>query len=250
MLVMKHKYLYIAFIFTFVSSLVFGQVEIYNGSSSTTNIAGQTINVNLWGQEQEGYIYVKNIAGRPETYKLTRFQLAPVDFSLTEKLCFGSASGAGNCYMVDKTQTEYDFPTNLLLQDNEKGLIEYIFGNYDIPAEIHYRYYLKTTAGALVDSVDIHASASLGVKEVVKTTSSVSVISYPNPVSSNLTINVNGSNDNTVKLVDVLGKTVYVEKIGTSKKIDLSNINNGVYILTVISANGATLQNKRIVVKH
>jgi hypothetical protein len=61
---------------------------------------------------------------------------------------------------------------------------------------------------------------------------------------------VNGSNDNTVKLVDVLGKTVYVEKIGTSKKIDLSNINNGVYILTVISANGATLQNKRIVVKH
>lgn len=247
---MKHTYFYILFVATLISSIAFGQVEMYNSSTSTTNIAGETISINLWGQEHEGYIYVKNIAGRTETYTLTRQQLAPVDFALTEQLCFGSASGAGNCYMVDKTLETYVFPTNLVLQDNEKGLIEYIFGNYDIPADIHYRYYLSTTAGALVDSIDIHASASLGVKDITKTTSSASVSSYPNPVSNILSINVSGSNDNTVKLVDVLGKTVYVEKIGSSKKIDLSNVNNGVYILTVTSASGSVLQNKRIVVKH
>lgn len=247
---MKYIYFYTLSLITFVSATVFGQVEMYNSNTSTTNIAGQTIMINLWGQEQEGYIYVKNIAGRTETYSLTRQQLAPVDFNLLEQLCFGSASGAGNCYVVDEAQETYVFPTNLVLQDNEKGLIEYIFSNYDIPADVHYRYYLSTTAGALVDSIDVHATASLGVKEVVKTTATVSVSSYPNPVSNLLTINVSGSTDNTVKLVDVLGKTIYFEKIGSSKKVDLSSVNNGVYIMTVTSASGATLQNKRIIVKH
>lgn len=244
---MKNLYLYIILLF-FTATTVLGQVEIYNGASSTTNIAGQVINVSLFGSEYEGYIYVKNISGHTKSFKLIRKQLSPIDFSLTEQICFGSASG--NRYLVNKDLETYEFPAVLSLNNNEKGIIEYVFGNYDIPADINYRYYLADGDDVLVDSVDVKVVATLGVKENVKTSANVSVASFPNPVTNLLTVNVTGSNDNTVKIVDILGKVMYFEKIGTTKKIDVSDLNNGVYILTVTSANGTILQNKKIIVKH
>lgn len=246
---MKKLYQTIYIVSSFIlTTALFGQVEIYDGSNSTTNIAGERVDVVLYGPEYEGFFTVKNVTETTLKFKLIRKQLSPVTFNLMEQLCFGSATG-GNCFIVGNDVESYNFPTVVTLEAGANGFIEYVFGNYDIPAEINNRYYVLAEDGTLIDSVDVRAAASLGVKDPIKTTS-VSVSSYPNPASSVINVNVNGSNDNTVRLVDVLGKTIYFDKIGTSKKIDVSNLNNGIYILKVSSANGTLLQNKKIIVKH
>jgi|GEM_PF-1857943 len=245
---MKYIYLYILSFILFTGSLAWGQVEIYDGNT-TTDVSGQTLNISLYGQTYEGYIYFKNISGREETYVLTRRQLAAIQFNLSEQLCFGSLSGNGNCYDVDVNSETYEFPNPLTLGNNEKGLLEFIFSEYDIPADVNYRYYIATNQGALIDSIDVKATASLSVKELNKAVN-VTVSSYPNPATNYLTVAVNGSNENTIKIVDVLGKTVYSEKIGATKKVDVSDLNNGVYILTVTTSSGKVVQNKRIIIKH
>ncbi len=245
---MKKSYIYILLIITLISSALFGQIEIYD-NNSTTNVAGQTITIALYNAEYEGYIYVKNTSNRTEEYKLVRKQLAPIDFNLSEQLCFGAVGGLGNCYDVSTDLDRYEFPTPLTLEQGKQGMIEYIFGDYDIPIEVNYRYYITNTLGEYIDSIDLKAVGSLGVKEMAKAVN-ITVSSYPNPASNIITVNVNGSNDNLIKIVDVLGKTIYVEKIGASKKVDVSNLSNGVYILKVATANGTPLQSKRIVVKH
>lgn len=245
---MKKNYIYILFTVFLISTSLFGQIEIYDGNT-TTNVSGQTITVALYNSEYEGYIYIKNVSGRTEEYILIRKQLTPVDFNLTEQLCFGSLTGIGNCYNAGTNLDVYEFPTKLQLEDQKQGLIEYIFSDYDIPVEVNNRYYIANGFGDYIDSVDVKATGSLAVKEMTKPTS-VTVSSYPNPANNVITVNVNGSNDNLVKIVDVLGKTIYVEKIGASKKVDVSNLSNGVYILKVTTASGTNLQSKRIIVKH
>ncbi|MBN9294795.1 MAG: T9SS type A sorting domain-containing protein [Flavobacteriia bacterium] len=245
---MKYIYLYIFSFILFTGSLAWGQVEIYDGNT-TTNVSGQTLNISLSGQTYEGYIYFKNISGREETYILTRRQLATIQLNLSEQLCFGPLAGNRNFYDVDVNSETYEFPNSLTLGNNEKGLFEFIFSEYDIPADVNYRYYIATNQGTLIDSVDVKATASLSVKELNKAVN-VTVSSYPNPATNYLTVAVNGSNENTIKIIDVLGKTVYSEKIGTTKKVDVSDLNNGVYILTVTTSSGKVVQNKRIIIKH
>ena len=65
---------------------------------------------------------------------------------------------------------------------------------------------------------------------------------YPNPSTG--IFNMDLKNDvNNIKVINILGKIVYNEKVtkdtaGTSKKIDLSNLNNGLYIVSVTNENG------------
>ena len=67
---------------------------------------------------------------------------------------------------------------------------------------------------------------------------------YPNP--TNGIFNMDFKNDvNNIRVVDILGKVVYSEKIAsetadTTKRIDLSNLNNGLYIVSVTNDNGTS----------
>jgi hypothetical protein len=67
---------------------------------------------------------------------------------------------------------------------------------------------------------------------------------YPNP--TNGIFNMAFKNDvNSIRVVDILGKVVYSEKIAsaladTTKRIDLSNLNNGLYIVSVSNDNGTS----------
>ncbi len=67
---------------------------------------------------------------------------------------------------------------------------------------------------------------------------------YPNP--TNGVFNMDFKNDvKSIRVVDILGKVVYSEKIAsesvdTTKRIDLSNLNNGLYIVSVTNDNGTS----------
>ena len=111
---------------------------------------------------------------------------------------------------------------------------------------VHFRYYIEDINGVVYDSLDIKMTTTLSVKELK---SAVSFNSYPNPANDVINLTVQGSTDNAIKMIDVLGNIVAEEKFGVSKKLDVSQLKNGVYILTVYS-NGKMVQTKRVVVRH
>ena len=63
---------------------------------------------------------------------------------------------------------------------------------------------------------------------------------YPNPVTDILKIaNANNLSNASFSIVDILGKTVVQSKALNNDAIDVSNLNSGVYILSVSSEEGA-----------
>ena len=60
---------------------------------------------------------------------------------------------------------------------------------------------------------------------------------YPNPVKTELHIDVGGMNDIKVKIFNVLGHLVYYKKTLSTKTINLSSLKKGVYVLALQSAN-------------
>ncbi len=79
------------------------------------------------------------------------------------------------------------------------------------------------------------------------------VKSYPNPANDNLTItySLEGSNNFSIDLYDVLGQKINTYNLLNNKgslNIDLSNINSGVYFYAVKSGN-KTLKTERIIVR-
>lgn len=72
---------------------------------------------------------------------------------------------------------------------------------------------------------------------------------YPNPATDYVLLTLNGSSsDAEVIITDVLGKEVHSEKFSGSKKLNVHDFKNGVYVLSVVS-NGTTFT-KRFVIKH
>jgi hypothetical protein len=67
---------------------------------------------------------------------------------------------------------------------------------------------------------------------------------YPNP--TNGILNMDFKNDvNTIRIINILGKVVYNERISedltnTNKRIDLSNLVDGIYIVSVTNDNGTS----------
>lgn len=84
-------------------------------------------------------------------------------------------------------------------------------------------------------------SSFLGVTDF---SSKPEVSIYPNP--TNGVFNMDLKNDiNNIKVINILGKVVYNEKVtqdatGTTKKVDLSNLVNGLYIVSVTNDNGTS----------
>ena len=68
---------------------------------------------------------------------------------------------------------------------------------------------------------------------------------YPNPVKDYLIITSNATLSNAqIRIIDQNGKVLYQQQVaslfaGTSNKINVSNLNKGIYYLQVITGNGA-----------
>lgn len=224
-------------------------IQIFDGVNSTTNVAGTTINVALSGNSFEGFFKVKNLTNRNLLAKVTRTQINPPSMDMVEELCWGpypDPNAEGNCVPVDITLASWTSSAKTIASEGN-ALIEIHFYEIELPANLHYRYYIEDDLGNKLDSVDVKASGALAVKEIKNNTASFNV--FPNPASDVINVAIQGSADNSVRIVDVLGKVLYEDKIGMNKKIDVSNFNNGVYVMTIYS-NGKVAQTKRLVVRH
>jgi hypothetical protein len=84
-------------------------------------------------------------------------------------------------------------------------------------------------------------SSFLGVADF---SSKPNVAIYPNPTNGIFNMDLKNDVDN-IKVINILGKIVYYERItkgaaGTTKKIDLSNLVNGLYIVSLTNENGTS----------
>ncbi|MFO0356809.1 MAG: T9SS type A sorting domain-containing protein [Sphingobacteriaceae bacterium] len=109
--------------------------------------------------------------------------------------------------------------------------------------------YQSTTTGTMVTSQTSFqlntAALPAGIK--VNEAQSVNVKAYPNPSASELNILVsNSKEDYNVSLIDLTGKTI-VQKINAGK-IDVSNIEKGIYILSVKGKN--INARKTVIISH
>ena len=73
---------------------------------------------------------------------------------------------------------------------------------------------------------------------------------YPNPATDYINVTVKGNNtDAFVKIYSALGTEVFSENIENSKRIDVTDFKNNVYIINVYSKD-ELIETARFVVRH
>ena len=222
---------------------------IYEGASSTTDISGTTVQVQVESTIYQGFFFGKNLTGTPIEVKIIRVSLVAPPAAVTEQICTGPApdpTAIGNCFDIAAANVNWLSPNNYIINDSNKANIEIHIDPHGSMGMVYNRLYIEDLNGNKLDSVDLKIANFASIKDVKP---AVTFNAYPNPADDILTLSVQGSSENTVKLVDVLGNVVMEDKLNTTKKIDVREFKNGVYILTVYS-NGALLQTRRVVVRH
>lgn len=233
------------------------QVDIqdYNGGvPSGPNLNGTTINKIVSDDELVVLdLGITNKSGSGKNLDITRLKIQDMPaWSVTgtppEQICWAPTPDPnfdGVCLIPNANP--WTTPNDFTVPNN--GLTYLKFDVHTNSAgSIHYRFYVMD-GSTKMDSVDVVVSTTLGIKD--KKNEEISASIYPNPANSWLTIaaqGLDGSYD--VKMTDVLGKVVYNESVvGTTKKVDVSDFKNGVYLVT-ITEKGTAVQTRRIVVKH
>lgn len=247
------KKIYFAFSALLLSaSMSFAQVEIraFEGGVAVGNdISGTTVTAIT---EQDGLVAktfsVKNTSGSAAALRIQRLRIDEVA-AWTDGLCWGpypDPNFEGHCYGAGQMLTNpWTNPHDANLTTNGDG---------NLVLDIHtegagtalYRYYVMN-GSVKVDSIDLQVTSVLGMDELEE---KAGMTAYPNPANGQLTVATTGV-EGTVELriTDVLGKVVYNEEVGATKKVDVSEFKNGVYLVTVLR-KGESIQTRRVVVKH
>ena len=107
-----------------------------------------------------------------------------------------------------------------------------------------------TTATSMVRlNFDPNVVGLVSVNEFEKGNYSI----YPNPNNGTFTLSINNteSNNLTVNIQNVLGQSVYTESLNNvskiNKQINLSNIDSGIYTVTITSKDGLSSTEKIII---
>lgn len=103
-------------------------------------------------------------------------------------------------------------------------------------------------ANGTVNNIDWQKSTpTLGVNEQIKTVSGVSL--YPNPAKSEITIETNLTNNNSISILDVTGKLIAIHNFNTKAiTFPVSDFNNGIYFYNIYDVDGKVLHSNKFVV--
>ncbi len=106
-----------------------------------------------------------------------------------------------------------------------------------------YTVTLKAQNGSGFTTTTHTVSVDLECVGIEENNSAQNMMMYPNPANDAVTVKMSGSDNYSLKLVNVLGAVVYSENVakGTDvKTIDVSSMPKGVYFLTLESGAGKT----------
>lgn len=146
--------------------------------------------------------------------------------------------------LFDFVNTEPDYDTLYVYDglDTNSTLLTYFSGNYDTIDTI------ETTTGAVTFKfISDYSTTRSGWKawwtcDVFASTPSIAesidIQVFPNPVSEQLTINSGQLKIQEVEIYDITGKQIINYQLSTiNPLIDISELDNGIYILKIISRN-------------
>jgi hypothetical protein len=241
----------LAFIaFSIVSVAAFSQngIEVYY-ETETNDISGKTLQVDITnGDFYSQNLYILNNTGSSQSWIVTRRRMdVPGDWS--DYLCWGHETDGnqGGCYPA-REDNPWSSPDAINVLDSERAKLTLDIDPADanfVPGAL-YRYYFGPSFGAASDSVDVQFNGTLGIKQV-KHVSSLSI--SPNPASESIFISLDGLDKGAIKIVDVLGNVVYTDFVTNGKKIDVSELKNGIYFL-MIDASGYKTMTRKIIIRH
>lgn len=249
---MKKVYLLLAAIGV-ISTSAMAQIEIreFSGGQAVGNdLAGTTWNEAV---TEEGTVVltfnVLNTSGSQKVLKVNRVRVVE-NAAWSDFLCWGpnpDPNFEGMCYPASAMNVaNWTTPTGVTVNNNDDANLQ-VDVHIESAGNATYRYIIMDGTTKL-DSIDVQFNSSLSIQD--QTEEPLGMTAYPNPANNNLTIATTGTDGNcAVRITDVLGKVVYSEEMGTTKKVDVSEFKNGVYLVTV-TEKGQLVQTRRIVVKH
>lgn len=252
---MKKKYitksllsliLFISFLITAKAQIRFVEVNTANNTAIIKNFGGSTINIS--------------------TYQLCDFPTYPVLNTLSVI--------SGSLNLSSGSEVEIDFSSAITLNTTDGELGLYINGPFGTASNMrdyiqwgsspHTRENVANTAG-IWTSGDFISVASpyeytgngtsengesfwgsvLGIEDIEK---NISFNISPNPVTSNLNIQLSNSLTNgNIKVFDILGKQILTKEFNSNNltQLNVSNLSKGMYLVKVSS--GENIQTKRFI---
>ncbi|MNU43760.1 hypothetical protein D3C71_325510 [compost metagenome] len=240
------------------ASVSTAQVDIKEFHSGSQTVSGANLNgttITRTVSDDELVIIdlgVVNKTGSDKTFDIVRDKIVDVpawsvNHLPAEQICWGPIPQSPDGVCLEPNSDPWTTPNSFSIPNN--GLANLKFDIHtDGPGTIHYRFYVMD-GSTRVDSVDVYLTTTLSIKD--KKNEEISLSVYPNPVSNAMTVTTQGlSGSFDIKITDVLGKVVYNEGVnGVSKKLDVSDFKNGVYLVTILE-KGVPVQTRRIVIKH
>lgn len=198
---------------------------------------------------------VVNNTGAPVQWRITRKQLS-VPAGWTDALCWGHSTDpfGGTCYSSGQMNTNpWMSPGTsavlFTLNNGEYGKMKVSIDPDDNTfGQAHYRYYITSTNGAtFLDSVDLVFDYVSATKPVVKEEINITVA--PNPSSEYVNIHFTGVDQMQLKMIDALGNVITREVLNSNRKLNVSELNSGIYFL-VFDIPGSKSVTRKLVVRH
>ena len=238
-----------------VSVISFAQNGIViHVDGQTTDLSGATYNVVAPSNASFDIpLDVENHTGAPRQWRITRLRIdAPAGW--TDALCWGHATDpfGGTCYSSAQMNTNpWTTPGSqavlFTLNDGEYGKLKASVDPADgVYGTAHYRYYVSANGVNYSDSIDVVVDYLASVKPIKE---DAAVTIYPNPSSESISIQLAGMDQSNLKMMDAVGNVIMKETIHGSKKLNVSDLSNGVYFLVFETANGKSIT-KKLVVRH
>lgn len=221
----------------------------------TNDISGQTHTVVAPSSASFDIPFdVVNNTGSSAQWRITRKQLS-IPTGWTDALCWGHSTDpfGGTCYssgqMNSNPWTTPGTQTVLFtINDGEYGKMKVSVDPEDNTfGQAHYRYYITTNGLNMLDSVDLIVDYLASTKPVVKEELSITVA--PNPSTEYVNIQFAGTEQLQLKMVDALGNVISREVLTGNRKINVSDLNSGIYFL-VFDAPGSKSITRKLVVRH
>ena len=220
---------------------------------TNVNISGQTHEVELTNSESIDVSFdIINNTGSTQQWRITRDKIS-VPTTWSDFLCWGHCTDefGGTCYAAnasDPWTTPASQSALFNVNNSECGKLKVTINPNDwkTTGQARYRYYVSNNGTNFSDSVDLVFSYTAALKPLKD---EISVNIGPNPASDHIQITTSGVEAANIKIMDALGTTISKETVISSKKINVSDLRNGVYFL-VIDIPGSKTITRKVIIRH
>jgi len=218
------------------SSVLFGQVEIHDDHQPGVILNGTLLNSGI----PNPHLQIVNKSGSSKDYSWKRTVLNTDVSPLTDQICDRDV-----CFNITTTTwNSVNYSITVLNNDSTKFQPKLaIPDGSEASALIRYYVIESGNIDVIIDSVDIQYNTFLSLENT-----SVDFSVYPNPVNDILNISIS-ENNTSIVLFDIVGKTVSeMELINGNNKLNIENLNPGVYFYS-IKRNGNVIETKKLIVR-